>query len=139
MAEHFDLVVIGAGPAGEKAAAQAAYFGKRVAVVERSAVPGGTPATTGGMPTKTMREAALYLTGFRRRQIYGIGLDLPPEISLERIRTRAEDVVRLTVDTVRENLDRHGIEVFRGTASVGSDRSVLALGAEERGCMAAWC
>jgi phytoene dehydrogenase-like protein len=66
--ERFDLVVIGAGPAGEKGAGQAAYFGKRVAVMERSAVPGGTPASTGGIPTKTMREAALYLTGFRRRE-----------------------------------------------------------------------
>ena len=99
--ERFDLVVIGAGPAGEKGAAQAAYFGKRVAVADRSAVPGGTPASTGGIPTKTMREAALYLTGFRRREVYGVGLDLAPEVSLDRIRARAEEVVRLMIDTVR--------------------------------------
>jgi NAD(P) transhydrogenase len=132
MEERFDLVVIGAGPAGEKGAAQAAYFGKRVAVVERSAVPGGTPASTGGMPTKTIREAALYLTGFRRREVYGIGLDLPPEISLDRIRTRAEEVIRLTIDTVRENLDRHGIELIRGEARLETDGSVLVRNEKQR-------
>lgn len=132
MEKRFDLVVIGAGPAGEKAAAQAAYFGKRVAVVERSRVPGGTPATTGGVPTKTMREAALYLTGFRRREVYGIGLDLPSEISLERTRARAEEVVRLTVDTVVENLDRHGVELVRGEARLGTGRSVLVHGETHR-------
>jgi len=132
MEERFDLIVIGAGPAGEKGAAQAAYFGKHVAVVERSQVPGGTPATTGGIPTKTIREAALYLTGFRRREVYGIGLDLSPQISLERIRERAEDVVQLTIDTVRENLDRHGIELVRGEARLGADRFVVVEGEKER-------
>jgi NAD(P) transhydrogenase len=132
MEERFDLVVIGAGPAGEKAAAQAAYFGKRVAVVERSRFPGGTPATTGGMPTKTMREAALYLTGFRRREIYGVGLDLPPEISLDRIRARADGIVRLTVETVRENLERHGIELVHGEGRLEPDRCVVVRGESER-------
>jgi NAD(P) transhydrogenase len=132
MEERFDLVVIGAGPAGEKGAAQAAYFGKRVSVVERSPVPGGTPATTGGIPTKTIREAALYLTGFRRREIYGVGLDLPSEISLRRIRERAEDIVRLATDTVRENLDRHGIDLVQGEARLGPDRSVIVDGQRKR-------
>ncbi len=127
---HYDLVVIGAGPAGEKAAAQAAYFGKRVAIVERAQVPGGTPATTGGIPTKTIREAALYLTGFRRREVYGVGLDLPPEISLAHIRERAAEVVRLSVDTVQENLERHGIELVRGEARLGPNRSVVVRGTD---------
>src|SRR4051794_38424895 len=130
--DSFDLIVIGAGPAGEKAAAQAAYWGKRVAVVERASVPGGTPATTGGIPSKTIREAALYLTGFRRREIYGVGLDLASDISLERIRARAEDVVRLAVDTVRENLDRHGVTLFTGQARMGPSRSVIVEGEPER-------
>jgi NAD(P) transhydrogenase len=100
-------------------------------VVERSEVPGGTPATTGGIPTKTIREAALYLTGFRRREIYGIGLDLPSEISLERIRARGQDLVQLSTDTVRENLDRHGIELVRGEAHLGPGRSVFVRGEAE--------
>jgi NAD(P) transhydrogenase len=130
--EHYDLVVIGAGPAGEKGAAQAAYFGKRVVVVERSEVPGGTPATTGGIPTKTIREAALYLTGFRWREVYGVGLDRPSEISLERIRARGQDLVKLSTDTVRDNLDRHGIELVRGDARLGPGRSVVVLGEAQR-------
>jgi NAD(P) transhydrogenase len=130
--DTFDLVVIGAGPAGEKAAAQAAYWGKRVAVIERAPAPGGTPATTGGIPSKTIREAALYLTGFRRREIYGVGLDLPSDLSLERIRARAQDVVRLAVDTVRQNLDRHGIAVFTGQARLQSDRSIIVEGETDR-------
>jgi NAD(P) transhydrogenase len=71
--ERYDLVVVGSGPAGEKAAALAAYFGKRVAVVERDGPPGGAPVNRGGIPTKTLRETALYLTGFRCREIYGVG------------------------------------------------------------------
>lgn len=132
MDERYDLIVIGSGAAGEKGAAQAAYFGKRVVVVDRSEVVGGTPATTGGIPTKTIREAALYLTGFRRREIYGVGLDLPPEISLQRIRARSQELVRLTTDTVRENLDRHGIELVRGDARLRPDRSVDVHGETRR-------
>jgi NAD(P) transhydrogenase len=77
--DRFDMVVIGAGPAGEKAAAQAAYFGKRVAVVERASSPGGAVVLNGEIPSKTLRETALYITGFRRREVYGMGLTLDPE------------------------------------------------------------
>ena len=65
--EHYDLIVIGSGPAGEKGAAQAAYFGKRVAMVERSARVGGAGINTGTVPSKTLREAALYYSGLRQR------------------------------------------------------------------------
>jgi NAD(P) transhydrogenase len=83
--ETYDLVV-GSGPAGEKAAALAAYFGKRVAVVERDGPPGGAPVNRGGIPTKTLRETALYLTGSVAREIYG---GLTPEFASERLRARA--------------------------------------------------
>jgi len=88
--ERFDLVVVGAGPAGEKAGAQAAYFGKHVAIVDRRDDPGGSAASKTGVPTKTLREAALYLTGFRRRDLYGAGMDLGPETVLEAHAQRAE-------------------------------------------------
>ena len=65
--DAFDMVVIGAGPAGEKGAAQAAYFGKRVAMVDRAEDPGGSAVRNAGVPAKTLRETALYITGFRRR------------------------------------------------------------------------
>src|SRR5947208_775482 len=63
----YDLIVIGSGPAGEKGAAQAAYFGKRVALIEREAMPGGACVNTGTIPSKTLRESALHLSGFRQR------------------------------------------------------------------------
>ena len=91
--ERFDLVVIGAGPAGEKAGAQAAYFGKRVAIVDRSPEPGGNAASRTGVPTKTLREAALYLTGFGRREVYGLGMELDRETVLDRMRARTAEVV----------------------------------------------
>ncbi|HZD80574.1 MAG TPA: Si-specific NAD(P)(+) transhydrogenase [Actinomycetota bacterium] len=125
MTERFDLVVIGAGPAGEKAGAQAAYFGKRVAIVDRRSDPGGSAASKTGVPTKTLREAALYLTGFRRRDLYGLGMDLTRDTVLERMRTRTAEVVQLAVEAVRRNLERHGIEFVVGEARLGPDRTVL--------------
>src|SRR6516165_284606 len=92
--DRFDMVVVGSGPAGEKAAAQAAYFGHRVAVVERDVSVGGT-MVAGAVSTKTMREAALYLTGFTRHRIYGIGLNLRPEALIDRLRSRESDVSAL--------------------------------------------
>ncbi|MGB7024162.1 MAG: FAD-dependent oxidoreductase, partial [Candidatus Acidiferrales bacterium] len=74
--EQFDLVVIGSGPAGEKGAAQAAYFGKRVALVEREESVGGACINTGTVPSKTLRESALYFSGLRQRGIYGIDYSL---------------------------------------------------------------
>jgi NAD(P) transhydrogenase len=72
--ENYDLVVIGSGPAGQQAALHAAYFGKRVAVVEQARVPGGNAARRTGVPTKTLRGTAQYLTGFRHRDVYGVSL-----------------------------------------------------------------
>jgi NAD(P) transhydrogenase len=120
-----DLIVIGSGPAGEKGAAQAAYFGKRVALVERAERPGGVPVNSGGLPTKTLRETALYLTSHRRRDVYGIGFDLAPDLTLERMRTRAAAVSAVAGDAVRRNLDRHDIELIRGTARLGEPGDVV--------------
>ena len=130
MSEHLDLVVIGAGPAGEKAAAQAAYFGKRVAVVDRSPDPGGNAASRTGVPTKTLREAALYLTGFGRRELYGLGLELDRSTVLARMRARTAEVVQLSVAAVRQNLERHGIELIHGTAQLVPRREVVVHGPE---------
>ena len=123
-AAHYDLVVLGAGPAGEKAAAQAAYWGRRVAVVERAPAPGGAMVAS-AVSTKTIREAALYLTGFRRRDVYGVSLELSPELALERLRDRTAHVVATMTDAAAENLARHGIDLIRGTASLAPDRTVV--------------
>src|SRR5207247_3904947 len=71
-APSFDLVVIGSGPAGEKGAAQAAYFGRRVALVEKEPHLGGAGVNTGTIPSKTLRETALYFSGLRQRGLFGI-------------------------------------------------------------------
>jgi NAD(P) transhydrogenase len=126
--DSFDMVVIGSGPAGEKAAAQAAYFGKRVAVVERSPVPGGAAVSSAGIPTKTLRETALYITGFRRREVYGLRLTLDPEATLAQLRTRTAQVIETMTDAVRANLERHAVEFVRGRARLGSDRTVHVTG-----------
>jgi NAD(P) transhydrogenase len=131
--DRFDMVVIGSGPAGEKAAAQAAYFGKRVAVVERSPLPGGAVVLNGEIPSKTLRETALYITGFRRRDVYGLGLTVDPHATVAQLRARTAQVIEIMADEVRRNLERHGIEFVSGEARLGSDRTVqvtLAAGLE---------
>ncbi|HET7690205.1 MAG TPA: Si-specific NAD(P)(+) transhydrogenase [Nocardioidaceae bacterium] len=118
--EPFDLVVIGSGPAGEKAAAKAAYFGKSVAIVERSAESVGGVAVThlGMVPTKTLREAALYLTGFRKREIYGASLELEPAVVHSQLHHRTDDVSTAMSQAVRDNIERHRIELITGSASL---------------------
>jgi len=122
--DWFDMVVIGSGPAGEKAAAQAAYFGKKVAMVERSPSPGGAAVSNAGIPTKTLRETALYITGFRRREVYGLRLTLDPEATVAQLRTRTAQVIETMTDAVRRNLELHSIEFVRGRARLGRDRTI---------------
>ena len=119
------MVVIGAGPAGEKGAAQAAYFGKKVAIVERSARPGGAAAINAWVPSKTVREAALYLTGFRHRDVYeGLSLNLDPAFAVSRLRDRSSRVIEAITDEVRDNIERHGIELVRGEARLDGGGTV---------------
>src|SRR5262249_35221674 len=95
MSDSFDLVVIGSGPAGEKGAAQAAYFNKTVAIVEQAPTPGGVAVSSAGVPTKTLRETALYVSSFRHREVYGLGLRLDPRTALEHLMTRKSELVTL--------------------------------------------
>ncbi len=87
MSSQYDLVVVGAGPAGESAAQMAANLGYSVAVVERDTV-GGTVVTNGGAPTKTFREAALYLSAFEKEKVYGISLATTPEVMYPAVAAR---------------------------------------------------
>ena len=121
-------MVVGAGPAGEKAAAQAAYFGKCVAVVEHAPALGGAMAAS-AVTTKAMREAALYLTGFQRRHIYGVGIDLHPQAVIELLRARAVEVAGSMSRAVVENLARHEIELVAGRARLGLNRTVAVTSA----------
>jgi NAD(P) transhydrogenase len=115
--EGYDFLVIGAGPAGEKGAAQAAYFGKRVAIVEKGTV-GGTVVNTGTLPSKTLRETALYLSGLRQRGLYGVDYTLNKEITVDDLFYRKRSVIRSHLDLVKENIARHKIDLFQGAASI---------------------
>lgn len=123
MARHYELVVIGCGPAGESAAVMAATFGHSAAVVERDK-PGGTVTTTGGAPTKTLREAALYLTGFRDRDVYGVSVAAPPEIVLPKVAERTREVCALLQRVIAENLARNKVDYFQGAARLDANRTV---------------
>lgn len=115
--QHFDLIVIGSGPAGEKGAAQSAYFGKRVALVEKESVYGGTAANTGTLPSKTLRETALFLSGFRNRALDGLDVQFKQEVNVRDFMTRERLIKQRERARIRENLDRHGVIQFEGTAS----------------------
>lgn len=118
MADHFDLLVVGAGPAGEKGAAQAAYFGKRVCVVERAPKPGGAAVNTGTIPSKTLRETALYFSGLRQRGLYGVEYHVKPDITISDFMFRERAVVESSWQLISENFARHGIEPVQGTARI---------------------
>jgi NAD(P) transhydrogenase len=111
-----DLVVIGVGPAGEKAAAQAAYFGKRVACVERAAEPGGAAVHTGTLPSKTLRETAIFLSGFRQRELYGLSVEMKPDLAIPKLLSRKDAVRDQEVARMRWNLERHGVPMLKGVA-----------------------
>src|SRR5262249_51292552 len=112
--ETYDVVVIGSGPGGEKGAAQAAYFGRRVALVERAPEVGGASVHTGTLPSKTLRETALYLTGFRRRELYGMSLRLDRKKSLRQLVGRLKDVTDRQTRQIQRNLDRHSVVPLPG-------------------------
>jgi NAD(P) transhydrogenase len=128
--EVFDLVVLGAGPAGEKGAAQAAYFGKRVAIVEREPSPGGAAVHTGTLPSKTLRETALFLSGYRQRDLYGVTVDIEPHLAIGRLIARKNTVRELETARIVENLQRHGIEQVRGDACFVDAHTIEVTGSE---------
>src|SRR5256885_2185494 len=112
----FDLVVIGAGPAGEKGAAQAAYFGKRVCIIERAPKPGGAAVNTGTVPSKTLRETALYFSGLRQRGMYGVDYHVKRDITISDFMYRERQVVEGQWHLIDENIRRHEIGTIQGAA-----------------------
>jgi NAD(P) transhydrogenase len=114
--EHFDLVVIGSGPAGEKGAAQAAYFGKRVCLIERAPKPGGAAVNTGTIPSKTLRETALYFSGLRQRGLHGVDMRVKSDITIGDFMHRERAVIETEWGIIAENIEKHGIVTIQGTA-----------------------
>ncbi len=113
----YDLLVIGSGPAGQRAAIQAAKLGKRVAIVERKAVVGGVCINTGTIPSKTLREAVLYLTGYRERGLYGAAYTVKQDITISDLLFRANHVMSHEIDVIRAQLLRNRVEVISAEAS----------------------
>jgi NAD(P) transhydrogenase len=113
----YDLIVIGSGPAGQRAAIQAAKLDKRVAIVERKTVLGGVSVNTGTIPSKTFREAVLDLSGFRERSFYGMSYTVKQNITIEDLLVRTDQVIRHEIDLVRAQLSRNRVELMAATAS----------------------
>ncbi len=115
--KHYDLLVIGSGPAGEKGAAQAAYFNKRVCIVERARQVGGASLNTGTLPSKTLRESALVLTGLRDRGFQSATLEVKRQISVGEFMYRKRFVVDRERERIERNIERHNIDLMYGLAS----------------------
>src|SRR6266852_9671981 len=116
MAEY-ELVVIGSGPAGHHAAIQAAKLGRRVAVVERLACVGGVCINTGTIPSKTLREAVLYLSGFQQRGLYGHSYRVKQTITIQDLMFRCHHVIQKENDVYRSQFARNGVDLLEGHAS----------------------
>jgi NAD(P) transhydrogenase len=112
----FDLLVIGSGPGGQKAAIAAAKLGRRVAVVERPEMMGGVCLNTGTIPSKTLREAILYLTGLDQREMYGQSYRVKEDITISDLTSRTQHVVSREADVVRSQLTRNRVAILPGLA-----------------------
>jgi NAD(P) transhydrogenase len=122
--EKFNLVIIGCGPAGEKAGAQAAYFGKRVALIERAGIPGGSCINTGTVPSKTLRESALYFSGLGQRGLYGIDYSLKEKLTVHDFMHHEREVVEMERQRILKNLELHKIEYVQGQAAFEDTHTV---------------
>lgn len=128
-ASAYDLVVIGSGPAGQKGAIAAAKLGKKVAVIDRKTMVGGV-SHTGTIPSKTLREAILYLTGFRERSFYGQDYAVNREITVPDLAFRVQKVVERELEIVRAQLARNRVTTISGSARF-VDSTTLEVGAAD--------
>jgi NAD(P) transhydrogenase len=115
--QRYDLIVIGSGPAGQRAAIQAAKWGKQVALVEKRDVIGGVCINTGTIPSKTMREAVIHLSGFQYQNIYGMNYRVKEKICMEDLSFRVQHVIKTEIDVTQAQLTRNNITVLTGQAS----------------------
>ena len=120
----YDLVVIGSGPAGQRAAIQAAKLDKKTALIERRSVLGGVCINTGTIPSKTLREAVVYLSGYHLRGLYGESYSVKQNITMEDLLLRVEHVIRHETDVIRHQLLRNGVAVFNAKASFADPHTV---------------
>ena len=115
---HYDILVIGSGPAGQKAAIQAAKIGKKVAIIERKKVAGGICINIGTIPSKSLREAVMFLSGFRQRNLYGASYRVKKDITFEDLAQRCDHVVKAEQEIIQNQLIRNCVDFIVGTAAV---------------------
>ncbi len=113
----YDLFVIGSGPAGQRAAIQGAKLNKRVAIAEKRSVVGGVSVNLGTIPSKTLREAVLYLSGYRERGIYGMAYTVKKNIEMSDLLFRADHVIRNEIDVVNSQFNRNSVDTIPAEAS----------------------
>ena len=123
--KHYDLVVIGSGPAGEKAAIQASRMRKSVAIIERHSVQGGVCIHTGTIPSKTLRETVLYIAGLRQRSVYGLMSAVKSNVTIRELMYRKEQVIQQELDVIQQNMARYRIEVIHGTGMIADPNTVV--------------
>ncbi len=143
--QTYDLIVIGSGPGGQRAAIQGAKLGKRVAVIEKKEVVGGACINTGTIPSKTMREAVMHLSGYQYQNVYGMNYRVKDKITMEDLSFRVQHVIRTECDVTQNQVSRNGIDLHygaasfmdahririqgsRGTAEIEGDNIVIATG-----------
>ncbi len=126
MAEYeFDLIVIGSGPAGEKAAIEAAKMRKSTAIVERHSVQGGVCIHTGTIPSKTLRETALYIAGLRQRTAFGLMGGVKSDLTIRELMHRKDQVVQEELDVISQAMAQHRIQVIHGTGMIADPHTVV--------------
>lgn len=130
--QRYDVVVLGGGPAGERAAIQAARIGKRVALIERERVVGGTCINWGTIPSKTLRESAVFVLGLTTRKLEGIRCELTDGITMADFMFRERMVVQRELELINRILDRHAIEVIEGHARFVDPHTVVVAGRDGR-------
>ena len=122
--QQYDLVVIGSGPGGQRAAIQAAKAGKRVAVVEKQSVVGGVCINTGTIPSKTMREAVLHLSGFYDQAFYGSNYHVKDNITMKDLNFRVTRVIENEAAVLQDQLKRNGVELYHGSGAFAGERHI---------------
>src|SRR5262245_48300039 len=115
--QSYDMIVIGSGPAGQRAAIQGAKFGKRVAIVESRECVGGACINTGTIPSKTLREAVMHLSGYAYHGIYGVNYRVKEKITMADLAFRVQHVIKTEIDVTVSQLSRNGVDVLTGSAS----------------------
>src|SRR5271155_2111412 len=122
---HFDCIVIGTGPAGQKAAIQAAKLGKKVAIIEKNNVLGGASINTGTIPSKALREAVLHLTGVGKRGLFGESYRVKRNITISDLIYVSQQVVHNELDLIRDHFERNNVELIWGAARFDQPKTLF--------------